>query len=157
MGKQRYPRSTGLSLIELMAALAVVAIVTAVALPVYDGYRVRGERTQAQTDLLRCAQGMESHAGATGSYALAVDADGDGVGDASTGPVSANICAVAARHRITVRSADAGGFVLRATAPPNAGRLSQDGSLETDALGARRWDRNNDGDFDDADEGSWRP
>lgn len=147
----------GLSLIELMAALAIVAVVTAVALPVYDGYRVRGDRAHAQTDLLRCAQGMESHATATGSYALAVDTNGDGAGDASTGPVSANICEVAARHQIALTSADASGFVLRATAPSDAGRLSQDGMLETDALGARRWDRNNDGDFDDADEASWQP
>ncbi len=147
----------GLSLIELMAALAIVAIVAAVALPVYDGYRARTHRAHAQADLLRCAQGMESHASATGGYALAVDTDGDGVGDASTGAVSANICSLSARHEIVLAQADAGGFVLRATPPPQAGRLSQDGRLETDALGGRRWDRNNDGDFDDADERSWRP
>lgn len=147
----------GLSLIELMAALTIVAVVAAVALPLYDGYRVRAHRAQAQADLLRCAQGMESHASATGGYALAVDTDGDGAGDASTGAVSANICSVSAPHEVVLSQADTGGFVLRATPPPAAGRLSQDGRLETDAIGGRRWDRNNDGDFDDADEWSWRP
>ena len=146
----------GLSLIELMAALAIVAVVTAVALPVYDGYRTRALRANAQADLLRCAQGMEAHANATGSYALAVDTDRDGVGDASAGEVSANICTVSARHAIALLRADASGFALRATAPPGAGRLSKDGVLETDALGARRWDRNNDGDFDDPGEWSWQ-
>lgn len=148
--------SHGLSLIELMAALAVVAVVAAVALPIYDGYSTRGHRAGAQADLVRCAQAMEAHANETSSYALAVDTDADGVGDASTGPVSGNLCSVSSRHAIALVRADAGGFVLRAT-PSAAGRLAADGVLETDATGARRWDRNNDGDFDDAHEWSWRP
>ena len=147
----------GLSLVELMATLAIIAIVTAVALPIYDTYSTRAHRANAQADLLRCAQGMERHAGATNSYAMAVDTNADGVGDVSTGDVSANICTVSARHRIALLAADGSGFVLRATAPTGAGRLASDGVLETDATGARRWDRNNDGDFDDLDERSWRP
>ena len=147
----------GLSLVELMATLAIIAIVTAVALPVYDTYSTRAQRANAQADLLRCAQGMERHAGATNSYALALDTDADGDGDASTGEVSANICTVSAKHSVALVSADAAGFVLRATPPAGVGRLANDGVLETDATGARRWDRNNDGDFDDKDEGSWRP
>ena len=149
-------RLRGLTLIELMVALAVLAVVTAIALPVYDTYRVRAHRANAQADLLRCAQALEAHAGETNSYARAVDTDADGTGDASTGPVSANLCSVSSRHAITVVRADAGGFVLRATAPPGTGRLASDGMLETDAVGARRWDRNNDGDFNDPKEASWR-
>ena len=146
----------GLSLLELTAVLAIIAIVAAAALPVYDAHTTRAERATAQADLVRCAQGMELHANATNSYALAVDTDANGLGDASAGAVSANICAVSARHRITLTRADAAGFVLRAT-PPSTGRLAQDGVLELDATGMRRWDRNNDGDFDDANERSWRP
>lgn len=146
----------GLSLLELMAVLAIIAVVTAVAVPAYDVYTTRAERANAQADLVRCAQGMELHANATNSYASAVDTDANGVGDASTGVVSANICVVSAKHRIALTRADATGFVLRAT-PPGGGRLAQDGALELDATGMRRWDRNNDGDFDDADERSWRP
>ena len=147
--------SQGLSLIELMAALAVIAVVTAVALPIYDGYSSRGQRASAQADLVRCAQAMEVHVNETNSYALAVDTDADGLGDASTGLVSGNLCSVSSKHAIVLVRADASGFVLRAT-PSGAGR-SADGVLEIDATGARRWDRNNDGDFDDADEWSWRP
>ncbi len=146
----------GLSLIELMVALVMLAIITAVALPVYRGYGIRAERAAAQTDLMRCAQGMERHANIRLGYELAVDSDGDGVGDASTGALSDNICVLGAGpYEFTVRSADAGGFVLRATANANS-RVADDGMLEIDSTGARRWDRNNDGDFDDSDENTWR-
>ena len=152
---RRAAPTTGLSLLELMATVAILAIVAALALPTYSAYRGRAERTGAQADLLRCAQGMELHATATRSYALAVDANGDGTGDASTGAVSANLCVTATtRYTITVRRADAAGFVLRAEA---VGATDGDGPLELDNTGATRWDRNGDGDFDDQDEDSWQP
>ncbi len=149
--------AAGLSLLELMATLAILAIVAALALPIYSAYGIRAERTGAQADLLRCAQGMERHATETRSYALAVDTDGDGAGEASTGTVSANICVVeTALYAITVQSADGAGFVLRANAASAASRVADDGMLEIDNTGATRWDRNDDGDFDDQNENSWR-
>ena len=148
-------RAAGLSLVEVMAVLAILAVLAAVALPIYRGYALRAERTSAQAELLRCAQGMERHAGRTGSYAGTADADGDGVADADTGPVSADVCAVDAdAYRVTV-AADARRFVLQAT-PAAGGVAAGDGTLALDSVGARRWDRNADGDFDDADENSWR-
>ena len=145
-------RCLGLTLLELLAALAILAIVAAAALPIYSVYTDRAQRTAAQADLLRCAQGMERHANEAMSYALAVDADGDGTGDSSTGAVSANICTIDADdYDIVVHAADADGFALRAKFARGGGML------ETDADGARRWDRNDDGDFDDEEEHSWLP
>lgn len=147
----------GFSLLELMVTLAILAVVAALALPAYNAYTARAHRVGAQADLLRCAQGMERHANIALSYALALDTDGDGVGDASTGAVSANLCAPdATLYRVTVQAADATRFVLRAEAAAG-GRMADDGMLELDSTGATRWDRNHDGDFDDADESSWRP
>ena len=154
---RRAAPTVGLSLLELMATVAILAVVAALALPIYSAYRVRAERTGAQADLLRCAQGMERHATATRSYALAVDTNGDGTGDASTGTVSANLClAATTRYAITVQRADATGFVLRADAVNAAGAAAGDGMLELDSTGATLWDRNGDRDFDDQDEDSWR-
>ena len=148
----------GFSLIELLLALAILAIVTAVALPIYNTYSVRAERTGIQADLLRCAQGMERHANAAMSYEGAVDTDDDGSGDASTGLVSRNICHVdSARYTVTVHVADAARFVLRARAVHADSLVGRDGILELDSTGARRWDRNNVGDFDDDDESGWQP
>ena len=147
----------GFSLIELMVALAILGIVTAVALPIYNAYSVRAQRAAVQADLLRCAQGMERHANVSMGYELAVDTDGDGEGDASTGAVSANICIVnSALYEVTVQSADAGRFVLRARAAAAGSAVADDGMLEADSVGGRRWDRNNDGDFDDDREREWR-
>ncbi len=144
----------GMTLLELMVAVAIVAILAAVALPVYSGYTARAHRANAQADLLRCAQGMERHAVATGGYQVAVDTNGDGIGDASTGAVSQNICTVdAAYYAVAVQSASAGAFVLRATPSPTA-PTADDGMLEVDSVGTRRWDRDDDGQFGAA-EASW--
>lgn len=148
----------GFSLLELMVALAILAVVAALALPAYNAYTERAHRVGAQADLLRCAQGMERHANNTLGYAFALDTDGDGVGDASTGPVSANLCTPDTElYRVRVQAADATRFVLRAEAASAGGPMADDGMLELDSTGAMRWDRNHDGDFDDADEFSWRP
>ena len=148
----------GFSLIELMVAVAILGLVAAVALPIYNAYGVRAERTGAQTDLLRCAQGMERHANAALSYEGAVDTDGDGIGDASTGAVSDNVCVLdRTAYEVTVHSAAADRFVLRARPAHVGSNVGEDGMLELDSHGGRRWDRNNDGDFDDARESDWQP
>ena len=148
----------GFSLIELLVALAILAIATAVALPIYNNYSVRAERTGIQADLLRCAQGMERHANVAMNYEGAVDTDDDGAGDASTGVVSGNICeVVSTAYTVTVRAADDTRFVLRARAVHADSLVGRDGMLELDSTGARRWDRNNDGDFDDDGEKGWQP
>ena len=148
----------GFSLIELLVALAILAIATAVALPIYNTYSVRAERTGIQADLLRCAQGMERHANVAMSYEGALDTDDDGAGDASTGLVSRNICHVdSAQYTVTVHAADADRFVLRARAVHADSAVARDGMLELDSTGRRRWDRNSDGDFDDDGESGWQP
>ena len=147
---------SGLSLVELLVALAVLAILAAVALPVYQTYGVRGSRAEAQADLMVCAQGMERAVGAGFGYGGLVDSDADGTGDADTGPVSDNICtANSLDYTIRVEAADASGFNLRAEPASDGNRVDGDGVLELDSDGARRWDRNNDGDFDDDGEGRW--
>lgn len=49
----------GFTLIELMIALAIVAILAAVVYPGYREYVLRGERTQARSALLDAAQRLE--------------------------------------------------------------------------------------------------
>ena len=56
----------------------------------------------AQTDLLRCAQGMERHASLRFSYGSAIDSDADGVGDMDAGPVNTQ-CLHADVHAVSHR------------------------------------------------------
>jgi type IV pilus assembly protein PilE len=142
-------RSRGFTLIELLVALAIMAIVSAVAVPIYTQYSIRTQRTNAEKDLLMCAQSMERLASTSFTYA-------GQVGGADTGAVTPNICIPSTTmYAITVTAADANTFTIRAT--PTSGPVfnPSDGMLEIDANGAQRWDRNHDGDFGDAYETSW--
>ncbi len=66
-----YPALGGFSLIELMVAVAVVAILSAIAIPSYSAYVVRGQRAAAKAVLLQTAQAMERYYTANGSYLAA--------------------------------------------------------------------------------------
>ena len=54
-------RSFGFSLIELMAALVIVALLLALALPLYHGQVVRAKRVQGQASLLKLMQQQERY------------------------------------------------------------------------------------------------
>ena len=146
--------SRGFTLIELMVALAILAIVSAIAVPIYTEYSIRTYRTDAAKDLLLCAQGMEKIASLNFSYLSAVDTNNDGAGDADTGPVSTNICQpTSTLYAVTVQAATGTSFTLRAT--PTTGPVVDNGFLELDSSGARRWDKNNNGDATEAGENDW--
>ncbi len=124
-------QSKGFTLIELMIALAILAVISAVAVPIYTDYSRNTYRGEAQSDLLLCAQGMERFASENFTY---VGAD-DGAGG-----LGANICNTLSDQRYdisVVSSRDS--FTLTAT--PTAGIMAGDGALEFGSNGQRRWDR----------------
>jgi type IV pilus assembly protein PilE len=61
-------RHQGFTLIEVMIVVAIVAIITAVALPNYTEYIRRGHRAEVRANLLQLAQWMERAATANGAY-----------------------------------------------------------------------------------------
>lgn len=136
----------GFTLIELMVALAILAIVSAVAVPLYNDYSVRTYRTECQADLLSAAQAMERFAAINFSYENTADTDADGAGDANAGPLATDIydprSAQQGRCAFTL-VADAGSFTITST--PQTGVLAGDGLMTIDEAGNRRWDSDNDG------------
>jgi type IV pilus assembly protein PilE len=141
-------RSRGFTLIELLVALAIMAIISAVAVPIYTQYSIRTQRTNAEKDLMMCAQSMERLNAQAFTYAGLVGPGAD------TGAVTPNICTPSTTmYSVVVTVANANTFTIRAT--PTSGPVVGNGMLEVDATGAQRWDRNNDGDFGDTDETNW--
>ena len=61
-------RSRGFTLVEVMIVVAIVGILTAIALPNYQEYVRRGRRAEARAGLLAAAQWLERVATASGKY-----------------------------------------------------------------------------------------
>ena len=60
--------SQGFSLIELLIVLGCVAVLTSLALPTYQGWQERSQRSQARLALMQAAQWLERSATANGRY-----------------------------------------------------------------------------------------
>ena len=148
-------KARGITIIELMIALAILAILATVAFPLYDRYVTRGYRSQAMADIQDCAMSMERFFTVNFTYIGAAD-DGGG-NPVANGPPLATTCASVspqagnARYNITIAST-AQTFTTTASA---VGAQAADGNLALDATGARFWDRNDDGDYGDTGETGW--
>ena len=134
-------QSAGFTLVELMIAVAILAIVAAVALPLYNQYSQRTYRAEAQADLLNCAQGLERYAAQNFSY------DGAALADACA-PRSVD----QGRYVFNLDIPDDDQFTITAT--PQAGAMEDDGFMTYDQAGQRAWDADDSGAID-ADENTW--
>ncbi len=136
-------RNSGLTLIELMMVLAVIAILTAVALPSYQRYVVRGIRSQGQQYLMDLAQSQEQYFLDQRQYATDL---GVGAGmlprlDPFTGGLPANIAAnyTLTRPFAVNNAANPPTFMLVLTPVAGSAPANQaDGNLVINSLG-QRW------------------
>ncbi len=149
-------RCNGLTLIEVLVAVVILAVLVGLGLPALNAYSHRAYRNEAQGDLVACALALEHWAGVRFTYQGTADTDADGVGDGDNGPIAAEVCAprsvAEGRYRIHV-AAKAEGFALAAY-PEAGGRMVGDGFITLDEAGNRGWDRNDDGDLV-AEEDGW--
>ena len=138
-------RNSGFSLVELMIAVAILAIVAAVAMPIDNQYTMRTYRTEAQADLLNCAQGMERYA------AMNFDYEG-----ADAEFAAGNICNPQAvrqnRYNFAVVVENDGDTFTLTASPINM--MADDGVLTYDSAGNRGWSRDGN-DTIDAGEDNW--
>jgi len=68
MPTQTHRRSKGFTLIEIMIVVAIIGILTAVAMPAYTGYIARANRADARTQLIQASLFMQRFYSANDSY-----------------------------------------------------------------------------------------
>ena len=140
----------GFTLIELMVAVTIFAIISAIAIPLYTQYSQRGFRTELMSDLMTCSQALERFNAVNFTY---VGANPGGDDTALTAAVCNPSSVQAGRYVITARTT-VGTYAL--TAVPG-GAMASTGNLTMDSAGNRGWDESEppDGDTTDAGEQDW--
>jgi type IV pilus assembly protein PilE len=113
----------GFTLIEMLIALACVALLASLAWPSYQSLILRNQRAQARASLLQAAHWLERAASANGSYPLTAD-------------VPASVLQIdGQRYKVTVTSS-AQSYTLSAT-PLGTQAADACGTLMLNHLGVR--------------------
>ncbi len=141
----------GFTLIELMVTVAVIAILSAVALPSYQFAMRNARRAEAQGCLMELQNFMERFYTVNACYK--VMPANTACATTGTNPslpfTEAPKDSVTKAYDLTLQTNDGSFYTLRATPK---GSQARDGIVELDSTGARRWDKNNDGSFSAAEQ-----
>jgi type IV pilus assembly protein PilE len=129
-------KRTGFTLIEVMIAMAIIALLTAIAFPSYQGYVTRSSRSAAQTELLEMANLQEKIYLNTNSYTVSVTASYNGRSDGGLGKTTGTTADGKYALSITPIAIPTQTYVITAT--PVAGTTQAgDGAMTISSNGTR--------------------
>ena len=120
----------GFTLIEVMIVVAVLGILSMIALPSYQKYVQRGHRANAKTVLLEAAQFMERYRSSNFKYV-----DGSGNAPALPSGLQVSPAQGTKRYDVALSAVDATSFTLTAT--PSGWADSICGNLTLTNLGVK--------------------
>ena len=115
----------GITLIELLVTISIVAILAAVAIPVYTNYMQRARRADAKTALEQLRAAQEMFRAERGSYSINLTQLVNSWG----------VPNISGDYAILLNSSSANGFT--AEAQPTTARQLSDGSLFIDQGGVK--------------------
>ncbi|MBK8817166.1 MAG: prepilin-type N-terminal cleavage/methylation domain-containing protein [Methylococcaceae bacterium] len=153
-------RINGFTLVELMIAVAIIGILTAIAVPSYQESMRKSRRADAQGALMNFANGMERLYTENSTYCGGAQAGNDVCGDGAfdTGIPFPTVFAPTGQtgnfYDFRIIAATQNTYTLQASPNPANAQVG-DGVLELDPTRIRRWDRNNNLTIMEADENTW--
>jgi len=129
-------RGAGFTLIEVVVAMVVAAILAAIAIPQYTAYTTRAKRSEAKAVLAQAAQFMERNYTQAGAYNLDAAANPPAALAALPASMSQAPLSGTANYLITLSAVAAQSFTLSATPVGSPGFTDADcGTLTLDNTG----------------------
>ena len=137
-------RQRGMTLIELLIAVAIVGILASIGYPAYTEYAVRVNRQQAMADLLNTASLLERYKAVKVSYAGAADEDMYNAWSPADRPAGDK------QYQIKLLVAKDGRSYVLTAEPVTGTKQAGDGTIYYHSNGLKAWDANADAKLGDS-------
>ena len=129
-------KQQGFTLIELMVAVAIIAILTSIAIPSYQQYVIRSNRADMQAQMLTIASALERYRSQQFNYKSATLVKSSIYGSAVTPAVYPKSGTALYQIELTIKDNDSA-WELKAT--PTGKVQANDGVMKLDNLGKNCW------------------